>query len=118
MNKPTEFAYRAVLRDLAHNEPRHGYESYADFDLTTEQTATVVRHFPEIVGEALADLPMQFALVLESPTAEACTLFCSLLNEQCRHEAKKYILSDLQTECEEKRRDAQLEDFHNRRGVL
>ena len=115
MNKPTEFAYRAVLRDLAHNEPRHGFESEGDFELTNEQAAIIVKHFPEIVDEAVASLPMQFALVLESPTEEACTLYCSLLALQVKHEAKKYILYDLQTECEASRRNGKSEDQFNRR---
>jgi|ERR1043166_5360715 hypothetical protein len=115
MNKPTEFAYRALLRDLAHNEPRHGYETYADIELTNDQAATVVRHFPEVVAEALAAMPMQFALVLDSPSAESCTLFCSLLTLQVKHEAKKNILYDLQTECEEARRAAKNDDHYHRR---
>ena len=117
MNKPTEFAYRAVLRDLAHNEPRHGFESEGDFELTNEQAAIIVKHFPEIVDEAVASLPMQFALVLESPTEEACTLYCSLLALQVKHEAKKYILYDLQTECEASRKANHSDDHYHRRSV-
>jgi len=89
--------YDLLLRDLARTEPRYGFTA-SDIQLSREQTAIVIREFPDVVTEAIAGSESDIAICIEQTLiAAAGALVVRLVSERCT----AYIVGDLQEMCEQ-----------------
>jgi hypothetical protein len=98
-------AYKDLLRDLAEQEPRHGFLSASDVQLTDRQAAIVVREYPDVVAEAIAGHEQEIALAMSAsdhPRFDviACGSWAAL-QRWIREKCASYILSDLMAYCDE-----------------
>jgi hypothetical protein len=114
--------YTLLLRDLARQEPRHGFSAPSDVQLTNAQAAIVVREFPDVVGEALAGTEGEIAQAMASIDGSArfdiiATGFAANVMRLIRERCAGYILSDLQAECDNAA-EADASDREYERGVL
>lgn len=105
MSNETE--YRELLRDLAWSEPRHGYCTERDIQLTNAQAATVLRRFPDLMAEALAGSEETIAKLMEASESRKerwdllmAGIAAEVVN-RVRAKAPDWIWQDVRSACDE-----------------
>jgi hypothetical protein len=103
----SETEYRELLRDLAWNEPRHGYCTERDITLTNTQAAIVLRRFPDLMAVSLAGSEETIARLMEASESRKerwDVLMGGIAAEvvnRVRAKAPDYIWQDVRTACDE-----------------
>ena len=119
----TETEYRELLRDLAWNEPRHGYCTEKDISLTNTQAATVLRRFPDLMGEALVGSEETIARLMEASENRKERweilmggIAAEVVN-RVRAKAPDYIWQDVRTACDELAESRRIDRLYAREAV-
>lgn len=105
--------YNELMRDLAHDEPNHGY-SKANLTLTTAQAAIVLRQYPDLFAEAMAGGEGTIAGLMEAMERTnrfdlICAGIAAEVANRVREKAADWIMSDVQDACDEASRVRRLE---------
>lgn len=99
-------AYHDLIARLADKEPKVGYHSVIQIELTDAEVATVVAHEPDVIADAfsvpteMAKSSIYWAMSCNLPRDQTDMRLAEMLRVHLRVEAKRLVLIDVQDECD------------------
>lgn len=115
-------AYYDLISRIADQEPKNGFTSVAQFELTDVEIATVIAHDPDIIADALspptptAQASIYWALSAGVTREQSDKRLAEVLRMALRVEAKRLVLIDLEEECDRRYHEQRAFEEQARRG--